>query len=140
MSRNPLPALLLATAACATGGPPASSPPGPPPAIATITSPPPPAREEPQKPAQFLPATVYSGGDGSSLEQAVVVMADSEPQGVLRENEWIFDHHGRFRKRGVGLATVGQRKYDVVTVELPDHSESQVFFDITSFFGRSGDK
>ena len=96
--------------------------------------------ESAEKPAQFLPTTVYSGGDGSSIEQAVVVMADSEQAGVLREMEWIFARYGKFRKTGVGLATVERRKFDAVRVELADHSEKEIFFDITSFFGKSDDK
>ena len=67
-------------------------------------------------------------------------MANSEPAGVQRENEWIFARYGKFRKTGVGLATVEQRKFDVIRVELADHSEKEIFFDITSFFGKSDDK
>ena len=67
-------------------------------------------------------------------------MAGSEKEGVLRENEWIYGRYGKFRKTGVGLATVEPRKYDVVRVELADHSEKEIFFDITSFFGKSEDK
>jgi hypothetical protein len=94
----------------------------------------------PGRPAQFTPTTVYSGGDGSSVENAVVVMAKNEDEGVRRENEWIFAHHGTFRKTGVGLATVEKRKYDAIRVELADHSEKEIFFDITSFFGKNDTK
>jgi hypothetical protein len=101
---------------------------------------PPEGSTPPQKPAQFVPQTIYSGGDGSSIEQAVVVMADDEDQGVDREHRWIFERYGKFRKTGVGLATVGQRKYDVVRVVFPDGTEKEIFFDITSFFGKSANK
>ena len=67
-------------------------------------------------------------------------MADSEQAGVLRENEWIFARYGKFRKTGVGLATVEPRKFDVIRVELADHSEKEIFFDITSFFGKTESK
>lgn len=127
------PALLVICTACGTASPPAPAP-------AASSSPAPPPAESGGKPAQFLPTTVYSGGDGSSLEQAVVVMADTEQAGVLRENEWIFARYGKFRKAGVGLATVEQRKFDAIRVELADHSEKEIFFDITSFFGKSDDK
>ena len=74
------------------------------------------------------------------MENAVVVMADTEEEGVRRENEWIFGRYGKFRKTGVGLATVAQKKIDVIRVELADHSEKEIFFDITSFFGKSEGK
>jgi hypothetical protein len=138
MLKKSWPALFLISAACRTVARPSASPaanaaaPGP----ASVQLPPSPPAEREARPAQFLPTTVYSGGDGSSVEQAVVVMADSEQSGVSRENEWIFAHYGKFRKTGVGLATVQQRKLDVIRVELADHSEKEIFFDITSFFGK----
>ncbi len=92
------------------------------------------------KPPSFLPTTSYSGGDGSSVENAVVIMADTEEEGVRLENEWIFARYGEFRKTGVGLATVEHRKYDSIRVELPDHTEKEIFFDITSFFGKESTK
>ncbi len=67
-------------------------------------------------------------------------MAGSEKEGVQRENEWVYGRYGKFRKTGVGLATVEQRKFDVIRVELADHSEKEIFFDITSFFGKSDSK
>ena len=121
---------LLAATACASfphrnaAAPPATAP-GPP---------------APEHPAQFLPTSIYSGGDGSSVEDAVAVMANSEDEGVDRENQWIFARYGEFKKTGVGLATVGPRKYDVIRVELADHSEKEIFFDITSFFGKDSTK
>jgi|SRR5450759_1070236 len=125
----------LVSAACAANRPARQTPekPAPPPPSSPLETSGP-------RPAQFLPTTVYSGGDGSSIEQAVVVMAGSEQEGVRRENEWIFARYGKFRKTGVGLETVEQRKYDVIRAELADHSEKEIFFDITSFFGKSESK
>jgi hypothetical protein len=125
----------LALVACTSNKPARQTPekPAPPPPSSPLETSGP-------RPAQFLPTTVYSGGDGSSIEQAVVVMADSEQAGVRRENEWIFARYGKFRKTGVGLATVEQRKFDAIRVELADHSEKEIFFDITSFFGKSDEK
>ncbi len=140
MPKKPWAALLLISAACSTGAPTAPSPAASAPAAAAVQPPPSAPEERAAKPAQFLPTTVYSGGDGSSIEQAVTVMADSEQAGVQREMEWIFARYGKFRKTGVGLATVEQRKFDAVRVELADHSEREIFFDITSFFGKSDDK
>jgi hypothetical protein len=75
-------------------------------------------------------------GEGESVETAVLVPAQTEAEGVAWENEWIWRRYGRFRKKGIGLSTLEGRRYDVVTVELADHSERTVYFDITEFFGK----
>jgi hypothetical protein len=96
-----------------------------------------------RRPARFLPPAEpeagkppFAGGDGSSLQKAVVILADNEQAGVNLEYRWIFDHFGRFRKKGVGLVAQDGRHYDVFTFELPDGSEQTVFFDITRFLGK----
>jgi hypothetical protein len=95
--------------------------------------PPPPAAAE--RPAQFLPTAPFSGGDGSTPDEAVVIGAETEDEGIDLEHHWIFDHYGRFRKVRGGLAASGQRHFDVITVELADHSEKTIYFDITQFYG-----
>ena len=75
-------------------------------------------------------------GEGESIETAVFVPAQTESEGVAWENDWIWRHYGRFRKKSVGVATVAGRRYDAVTVELADHSERTVYFDITEFLGK----
>ena len=62
--------------------------------------------------------------------------AATERTGIAWENEWIFRHYGRFRKKTVALAGQGGRKLDVITVELADHSEKVLYFDISNFFGK----
>ena len=128
--------------ACATRtAPPAASPaasaswpatpPSPPPAppSAAPTSP---ASEEP---ARYLAPSPFAGGDGSSPDQAVVVLAGTEDEGIDLEHHWIFDHYGRFRKVRGGLASADGRHFDVITVELTDHTEKTIYFDITGFYG-----
>jgi hypothetical protein len=80
--------------------------------------------------------TAVAVAQGESIETAVVVPEKTEPEGVDWENDWIWRHYGRFRKKSVGLATLSGRRFDVVTVELADHSERTVYFDITNFFGK----
>ncbi len=80
--------------------------------------------------------TAASIAEGESIETSVPVPGRTEQEGVDWENDWIWRHYGRFRKKSAGLATLSGRRYDVVTVELADHSERTVYFDITEFFGR----
>ena len=94
----------------------------------------PPAAVPPPVPTRTAQPAVV--GEGEAVDTAVLVPAQSEEQGVAWENDWIWRRYGRFRKKGVGLATLAGRRLDVVTVELPDGSERTIYFDITEFFGR----
>jgi hypothetical protein len=72
---------------------------------------------------------------GDSPETAVVVPTDAPNEGIDFQNNWIFDRYGRFRRAGGGIAHAGEgsalRRYEVVKIELADHSERTVYFDIT---------
>jgi hypothetical protein len=90
-----------------------------------------------------LPASSSSPGpiaEGESVEAAVIVPADNEEEGIAFENDWIWRHYGRFRRRSGGLASLAGRRYDVVTVELSDHTTRTLYFDITDFFGHEKPK
>jgi hypothetical protein len=98
------------------------------------------AARPPIAPAQVSPSASSSSSgpiaEGESLEAAVLVPADNEEDGIAWENNWIYEHHGRFRRRSGGLASLNGRRYDVLTVELSDHTERVLYFDITDFYGR----
>lgn len=72
---------------------------------------------------------------GDSPETAVPVPADAPNDGIDFQNNWIYDRYGRFRriKWAIGHAGEGaaERRYKIITFELPDHSEHTVYFDIT---------
>jgi hypothetical protein len=72
---------------------------------------------------------------GDSVETAVSVPREAPNDGIDFENNWIFDRYGRFRRRSWGVAHAGdgssKRMYQVVKVELADHTERTVYFDIT---------
>jgi hypothetical protein len=74
--------------------------------------------------------------EGVSLEAAVLVPASDERAGTDWENDWIYRHYGRFRKKLIRLASERGRRYDVITVELSDHTQKILYFDITDFFGK----
>jgi hypothetical protein len=72
---------------------------------------------------------------GDSPETAVTVPTDAPNEGIDFQNRWIFDRFGRFRRTGGGIAHAGEgsaaRRYEVVKIELADHSLRTVYFDIT---------
>ncbi len=128
-----LAAALAAMIGCGT----TSRQPAHPPAAAGVSAEAPPSappRATPA-PAQYLAPAPFAGGDGSSVENAVVILAETEDEGIDLEHHWIFDRYGRFRKIRGGLASAGEKHYDVITVELSDHSEKTIYFDITGFYG-----
>ena len=86
------------------------------------------------KPAAVSAAAIVDH-TGDSPETAVVVPTDAPNEGIDFQNNWIFDRYGRFRRAGGGIAHAGEgsalRRYEVVKIELADHSERTVYFDIT---------
>jgi hypothetical protein len=138
--------LVVGAIGCASPAPspPSSSasaaPPAPAPAPPAAPEPAPPPEAAPKEPARFLPSkdaagSPFAGGDGTSADQAVIILADTEDEGIDLEHHWTFDHYGRFRKVRGGLAAADGRHFDVITVELADHTEKTIFFDITAFYG-----
>jgi hypothetical protein len=115
---------LIAVAGCGSTSPPAAP------------APPPTADAQRPPPVSSSPAVV----EGESLEAAVLVPAGNEEDGIAYENEWIYRHYGRFRRRSGGVASLAGRRYDVITVELSDHTQRTLYFDITDFFGREKPK
>ncbi len=129
-----IPSLLLAACATAPADAPKRAPSGPAPA-AGPTAP----RAASTAPAIVQPK-VTSAADlvdhlGDSVETAVSVPKDAPNDGLDWMNNWTFDRYGRFRiqKRAIGHAGAGaaERRYRVTTIELPDSSTHEIFFDIT---------
>jgi hypothetical protein len=114
MTRLLIAAMLVAALACAHPAPP------------------------PPKPAPAAPVTAAALQDhyGDSTETAVPVPVDGEE--VKFENEWMFDRFGRFRRLKFAVAHQNDRHYDLITIELPDHSQHTVYFDITDLWVKWG--
>jgi hypothetical protein len=81
-------------------------------------------------------AATYSGGDGSSLENAVVVHAPSESVGVAASYKWIRDHLPGSRVTKQGLVTNGGRAYDSMEVVTESGEKRTIYFDISEYFGK----
>ena len=76
--------------------------------------------------------------EGDSPQTAVHVPVNAPNEGIDFENNWIYDRYGRFRRRTWGIAHAGEgnaeRRYKVIAVELADHSERSVYFDVTEIW------
>ncbi|MFO1061662.1 MAG: hypothetical protein U1E53_32415 [Dongiaceae bacterium] len=80
----------------------------------------------------------YAGGDGSSVERAIVIKgASGEGEGIAAEYAWLRQHlPAGSRPAGQALLTRDQRAYDSIDIVLPDGRRQSYYFDITGFFGR----
>jgi hypothetical protein len=79
----------------------------------------------------------FSGGDGSSIDQAVVIEnAKGEDDGVEAEYTWVRDKYPGFKFEGQGIITKGEKIYDRLEGTKADGTKAGFFFDITLFFGK----
>jgi hypothetical protein len=79
----------------------------------------------------------FSGGDGSSIAQAVIIEnAKNESDGTEAEYEWVRRKFPGFKFRSKGLVKRGEKQYDHVFGIKADGTSADFYFDITLFFGK----
>ena len=77
----------------------------------------------------------FSGGDGSSIKDAVVITASSEETGNRAAYIWLHEHYpgSRFQAEGFDYDN-GGRYYTEIKIVTADGKTRTVFFETTSFF------
>jgi hypothetical protein len=78
----------------------------------------------------------YSGGDGSSIENAVIIGAPNNFIGVDAEYDWIKKNHPTWRLEQQSLMNAGGKMYDKMDFRTPEGGAVTLYFDITNFFGK----
>jgi hypothetical protein len=82
----------------------------------------------------------YSGGQGASMEDAVVIHADSSMVGVLAEYGYVTERHGRKGTDWVlefqALIEHEGKHFDCLHIKLTDGCRVSYYFDISEFFGK----
>jgi hypothetical protein len=80
---------------------------------------------------------MFQGGDGSSLENAIVILgAISESAGVVAEHTYLSHHFpGSAIVRQALLHQAG-KVFDRLEIRTSANASAIVYFDITDFFGR----
>jgi hypothetical protein len=79
----------------------------------------------------------FSGGDGSSIQQAVIISQTAgEDTGVRAEYVWLHEHYPGYRLQLQSLKSEGHKAYDVMMIRMADGKSLTIFFDITAFFGK----
>lgn len=61
--------------------------------------------------------------------------AHSEGEGIAAEREWLDRHYPGAQITGQSLL-VGPPFMDLITISLPSGEEREVYFDISSYFGK----
>lgn len=87
-----------------------------------------------------LNKTAYSGGDGSSEENAVIINCDNSLFGISYEYSYIEDLYGKpnedWTVKLQSLIHKNEKSYDKIEIELKNGYKNIIYFDITRFFGK----
>ena len=76
-----------------------------------------------------------TGGDGSSIENAIVISECSNLEGVDQEYIEVRKRFGNYNLIRQSLFNVDNRMYDKLELEI-EGKQIEVFFDISEFFGK----
>ena len=79
---------------------------------------------------------VFEGGDGSSMEQAIIIKAPSNIGVVEAESYWIRKNHPGWRKGVQGLAIGDGKMYDQIFYTTPQGGKVSIYFEITDHWGK----
>lgn len=78
----------------------------------------------------------FAGGDGASIETAVVILgAEGSRDGVRAEYVWVAANRPGWEVEMQALVGEGDRMFDVLMLRKGDQTQS-VYFDISDFFGK----
>jgi hypothetical protein len=79
----------------------------------------------------------FTGGDGSSIKEAIIIKAPNNFVGIRGEYDWIKKNHPNWQlEEQKTLRTKDNRMYDKMTFRTPDRQRTTLYFDITDFFGK----
>lgn len=80
---------------------------------------------------------VYAGGDGSSLENAIIIKGVPDSfTGIKAESDWIRANHPEWRKGIQTLVKSEDKVYDCIGYTTLEGVIKTIYFDITDFFGK----
>jgi hypothetical protein len=82
------------------------------------------------------PAITFAGGDGSSIEKAIIVKGATEETGVHAEYEYLQKKFPGYKRGMQALQNVKGRAYDMLEFTTADGKKRTIYFDITEFFGK----
>ena len=76
-----------------------------------------------------------TGGDGSSLENAIIISECSNSEGIRQEYIEVRKRFGNYKLIQQSLLSIDNKMYDKLELEI-EGRKIEIFFDITDFFGK----
>ncbi|MBS4033445.1 MAG: hypothetical protein KGZ85_03185 [Ignavibacterium sp.] len=81
--------------------------------------------------------SLYRGGDGSTKEKAIIILANSEYEGVSAEWDYLQDKFGTWDLEEQTFLEDGNRRYDIMKIIYHlGQKRKEVWFDVSDFYGR----
>ena len=84
--------------------------------------------------------SLYSGGNGESIDTAIIVDASNTMIGVPAEYQYIIDKHGQkdinWSLESQSVMEKDGRNYDRINIKLNNGNSKCYYFDITQFYGK----
>ncbi|MFX1273433.1 MAG: hypothetical protein ACFFBP_21395 [Promethearchaeota archaeon] len=77
-----------------------------------------------------------SGGDGSSIDKAIVISDCDHMEGIDQEYREIRRKFGFYKLIEQSLLDVKGRKYDRLILEIDGPQTIEIYFDISEIFGK----
>ena len=78
---------------------------------------------------------VHAPADGKSFETAIIINKNTEKAGINAEYQWIREHYSNYHVVKQAIVYNDDKRFDVITIEIADGSNQDIYFDITKFFG-----
>ena len=87
-------------------------------------------------PLQAAGLVTYAGGDGSTMEKAVVIKGADEMTGVNAEYTYLTRRFPGYKMRQQGVSSKDKHSYDTLEFTTAKGEKKTIYFDITTFFGK----
>ena len=83
------------------------------------------------------PGIQYGGGDGSSMEKAILVTgAKGQGDGVHAEYQWLKQHFPDYKLTTQSeIMSADGKSYDLMEISTAEGKKREIWFDITNFAG-----
>ncbi len=94
------------------------------------------ATKESQSAGHPTVKATIAGGDGSSIEKAVIIKAPDNFIGVRIEYTWIKKNCPGWQLEKQSAFKSGNKIYDKMEFRTPDGRLKTIYFDITDFYGK----
>ena len=76
--------------------------------------------------------------DGSSFKKAVIITDTTEMAGIKAEYSWLALHYPGYSSTGqsLNINKENHHPYDIIYIKTIDGTKKEVYFDISSYFGK----